>query len=93
MGELLVRERPVDGFSWSPPGRVPHADALRELAMFQEMVLQGSFPELLPAGPDRASSCTCLVANSDQQTKQWRPTRPARRRALELPDSATKKSA
>ena len=42
---------------------------------------------------DRASSCTCLVANSDQQTGQWRPARPARRRALKLPDRATRKSA
>ena len=42
MGELLVRERLVDGFSWSPPGWTLQADTLRELVMVQDMVLQGS---------------------------------------------------
>ena len=49
--ELLVCERPVDGFSWSPPVRALHADALRELVVVQDVLLQGTFPELLPAGP------------------------------------------
>ena len=44
-------ERPVDGFSWSPPGRALQADALRELVAVHDVVLQGAFPELLPAGP------------------------------------------
>ena len=50
-GELLVCERPVDGFSWSPPGRGLQADALRELVAVHDVVLQGAFPELLPAWP------------------------------------------
>ena len=44
-------ERPVDGFSWSPPGRALQADALRELVAVHDVVLKSSFPELLPAGP------------------------------------------
>ena len=44
-------EQRVDGFSWSPSGRALQADALRVLVVVQ--VLQGSFPELLPAGPTR----------------------------------------
>ena len=75
VGELLVCERPVDGFSWSPPGRALQADALRELVVVQDVVLQGSFPELLPDGPTAS-----LVANSDQPTGRWWPARPARRR-------------
>ena len=51
LGELLVCERPVDGFSWSPPGRALQADALRELVAVHDVLLQGAFPELLPAGP------------------------------------------
>ena len=51
VGELLVCERPVDGFSWSPTGRALQADALRELVAVHDVVLQGAFPELLPAGP------------------------------------------
>ena len=51
VGELLVCERLVDGFAWSPPGRVLQADALRELVVVHDVLLQGSFPELLPAGP------------------------------------------
>ena len=39
-------ERPVDGFSWSPPGRALQADALRELVAVHDVVLQGAFPEL-----------------------------------------------
>ena len=35
VGQLLVCERPVDGFSWSPPGRALQADALRELVVVQ----------------------------------------------------------
>ena len=37
--ELLVCERPVDGFSWSPPGRALQARALRELVVFQDVLL------------------------------------------------------
>ena len=44
-------ERPVDGFSWSPPGRALQADALRELVAVHDVLLQGAFPELLSAGP------------------------------------------
>ena len=51
VGELLVCERPVDGFSWSPPGRALQADALRELVAVHDVLLQGALPELLPAGP------------------------------------------
>ena len=51
VGELFVRERPVDGFSWSPPARALHGDALRELVVVQDVLLQSAFPELLPAGP------------------------------------------
>ena len=50
-GELLVCERPVDGFAWSPPGRALQADALRELVAVHDVLLQGAFPELLSAGP------------------------------------------
>ena len=50
-GELLVCERPVDGFAWSPPGRALQADALRELLVVHDVLLQGAFPELLSAGP------------------------------------------
>ena len=51
VGELLVCERPVDGFAWSPSGRALQADALWELVVVHDVLLQGSFPELLPAGP------------------------------------------
>ena len=54
VGELLVCERPVDGFSWSPPGRALQADAVWELVVVQDVVLQGSCLELLPAGPTRS---------------------------------------
>ena len=67
-GDLLVCERPVDGFSWSPPSRALQADALRELTAVHDVVLKTSFPELLPAGP---------TANSSQQTGRWLPARPA----------------
>ena len=50
-GELLVCERPVDGFSWSPPGRPLQADTMRKLVVVEDVVLKSSFPELLPAGP------------------------------------------
>ena len=50
MGELLVCERPVDGFSWSPPGRALQADAVWELVVLEDVVLQSIFPELLPTG-------------------------------------------
>ena len=49
--ELLVCERPVDGFSWSPPNRALQADTMRKLVVVHDVVLKSSFPELLPAGP------------------------------------------
>ena len=51
MDELLVCERPVDGFSWSPPDRALQADTMRKLVVVHDVVLKSSFPELLPAGP------------------------------------------
>ena len=51
VGELLVCERPVDGFSWSPPGRALQADTMRKFAVVEDVVLKSAFPELLPAGP------------------------------------------
>ena len=51
VGELLACERPVDGFSWSPPGRALQADAKRELVMLKDMLLKSAFPELLSTGP------------------------------------------
>ena len=62
VGELLVCERPVVGFSWLPPGR-PHADAVWELVVLEDVVLQGSFPELLPAG-----------ASGEPPPHDWKPT-------------------
>ena len=50
MGEPLVCERPVDGFSWSPPRRALQADTMRKLVVLQDVVLKSAFPELLPAG-------------------------------------------
>ena len=38
-GELLVCERPVDGLSWSPPGRALQADAPWELVVVHDVVL------------------------------------------------------
>ena len=64
LGELLVCERPVDGFSWSPPGWALQADALRELVVVHDVVLQGSFPELLSAG----------LAAGRLRVPVWRPT-------------------
>ena len=51
LGELLVCERPVDGFSWSPPGRALQSDAKRELVVLENVLLKSAFPELLSAGP------------------------------------------
>ena len=82
VGELLVCERLVDGFSWSPPGRALQADALRELVVVHDVLLQGSFPIWADRG---ASSCICLVANSSQQTGRWRPARPASLRRAAAP--------
>ena len=42
---------PVDGFSQSSLSPALQADTVRELVVFQDVVLQGSFPELLAAGP------------------------------------------
>ena len=50
VGELLVCERPVDGFSWSPPGRALQADTMRNLVVLEDVVLRSAFTELLPAG-------------------------------------------
>ena len=50
VGELLVCERPVDGLSWSPPGRALQADTMWKLVVLEDVVLKSSFPELLPAG-------------------------------------------
>ena len=50
VGELIVCERPVDGFSLSPPGRALQADTMRKLVVLGDVVLKSSFPELLPAG-------------------------------------------
>ena len=63
--DLLVCERPVDGFSWSPPGRALQADAVWEVVVVQDVVLQGSFPELLPAGP-----------TARLRVRRWRRARP-----------------
>ena len=51
VGELLVCERPVDGFSWSPPGRALQADTMRKLVVVEDVLLKSTFPELLLAGP------------------------------------------
>ena len=50
VGELLVCERPVDGFSWSPPGRALQANTMWKLVVVHDVLLKSSFPELLPAG-------------------------------------------
>ena len=63
MGELLVCERPVDGFSWSPPGRALQADTMRKLVVLEDVVLKSAFPELLPAG-----------ASGGPQPLDWWPT-------------------
>ena len=50
VGDLLMCERPADGFSWSPPGRTLQADAPWKLVVVHDVLLKSSFPELLPAG-------------------------------------------
>ena len=50
VGELLVCERPVDGFSLSPPGQALQADTMRKLVVLEDVVLKSAFPELLPTG-------------------------------------------
>ena len=50
MGDLLMCERPVDGFSWSPPGRALQANTMWKLVVLEDVLLKSSFPELLPAG-------------------------------------------
>ena len=47
VGELLVCERPVDGFSWSPPGWALQADTMQKLVVVEDVLLK----KLLPAGP------------------------------------------
>ena len=39
VGELLVCERPVDGFSWSPPDRALQADTVWKLVVLEDVVL------------------------------------------------------
>ena len=39
MGELLVCERLVDGFSWSPPDRALQADTVWKLVVLEDVVL------------------------------------------------------
>ena len=39
VGELLVCERPVDDFSWSPPGRALQADTMWKLVVLEDVVL------------------------------------------------------
>ena len=51
VGELLMCERPADGFSWSPPGRALQADTMWKLVVVHDVLLKSSFPELLPGGP------------------------------------------
>ena len=43
-------ERPVDGFSWSPPGPALQADTMRKLVVLEDVVLKSASPVLLPAG-------------------------------------------
>ena len=40
VGELFVCERPVDGFSWSPPGQALQADTMRKLVVLEDVVLK-----------------------------------------------------
>ena len=90
MGELLVCERPVDGFSWSPPGRALQADAVWELVVLEDVVLQSIFLELLPAG-----------ASGGPLPLDWWPTQTNRQgdggalgpRARRHPDQLTTRSA
>ena len=49
--ELLVCERPVDGFSWSTPGRALQADTMRKFMVVEDVLLKSAVTELLPAGP------------------------------------------
>ena len=49
--DLLVCERPVDGFSLSPPGRALQAGTAWELMVDQGVLLQSTFSVLLPTGP------------------------------------------
>ena len=39
VGELLMCERPVDGFSWSPPDRALQADTVWKLVVLEDVVL------------------------------------------------------
>ena len=39
VGDLLVCERPVDGFSWSPPDRALQADTVWKLVVLENVVL------------------------------------------------------
>ena len=78
VGELLVCERPVDGFSWSPPGGALQADTIAEARGGRGCAPQERVTRPAASWADRASAlCTCLVANSDQQTGRWRRARPA----------------
>ena len=44
-------ERSGDGVSWSPPAGPLQADTKRKLVVVKDVILQSSFPELLPVGP------------------------------------------
>ena len=48
----LDLKRPVDGFSWSPPGRALQPDTMRKLV--EDVLLKSAFPELLPEGSLRS---------------------------------------
>ena len=39
----------------------------------EDVLLESTFPELLPAGASARTAAACLVANSDQQTGRQRP--------------------
>ena len=65
---------------------------MREL-MVVEDVLLSMFPELVPVGASGGPLPFSRVVNSDQQTGQWRPSRPARRRARRMPDQLTRQIA
>ena len=45
-------ERSGDGLSWSPPARPLQVDTMRELFV-EDVLLQSTFPELLPSGANK----------------------------------------
>ena len=50
-------ERPVNGFSWSPPGRALQADTMRKLVVLEDVVLKSAFQL------ERRTAAGCQVAN------------------------------